>query len=110
MKELYNSKFLFSVKEVNDNDELYIEFTKGSGSDEMISALNTALAPLDPVLELEEDLWMNDEILYHYNSKVGVYQISSDIWGMIFIFFDINQQAIVEIENALLNSGLFEKE
>lgn len=110
LKKLNNLKFSFSVRKGYGCEELFIEFKKGSGTNEMVESLKKALSSLDPFLIKKEDIWMNDEMFYHFDSIAGPYSISYDIWDSIFILANNNQEAIPKIETALLDSGLFEKE
>jgi len=76
----------------------------------MTAALRKALLRIGAELERKEDLWQNDEILYHMSSDVGKFQISSDNYGCVFILVPGNQPAIKTLGAALSASGLFERE
>lgn len=103
--ELYKYKLRPAYK----SKELLIEIFSGVENDAFEMDVNLALTDIEPELIEEEDLWMNDEVLYVYNSKIGTYTLSKDIWNNAFIISEENQNGIIVIEKLLMKNPKFEK-
>lgn len=88
---------------------LLIEFFSGVEKDVFEMDINLALSEIEPEMIKAEDLWMNDEVLYFYNSKIGTYTLSKDNWNNAFITSEENQNGIIAIEQLLMKSQKFEK-
>lgn len=56
------------------------------------------------------DLWMNDEIIWNMKSDAGEFELSKDIWDMVFIMADNNQRVIEIIDGLLEKDNSFIKE
>lgn len=89
--------------------ELLIEIYSGVENDSFEMDISFALAEIQPKVIESEDMWMNDEVLYVYNSNVGSYTISKDIWNIAFITSEENQNGILAIERLLAKDPKFEK-
>ena len=72
--------------------------------------LLATLQDINPEIDSVEDLWMNDEIVFHISSNHEAFYLSKDIWGFAFITAENNQLAIKIIDEILSRSDLFEKE
>lgn len=99
--------FTFVVRNGHESPDDLIEFRKGSGTKEMIEALKKVLTTIEAKTEKKEDLWFNDEMLYHMNSAIGKFEISADVWNDIFILANGNSDTIKSIEKVLIESGYF---
>ena len=102
--------FTFAVRPCYKSKDLLIEFRKGCGSDEMISAMKSVLAKADMEVIKKHDLWQNDEMLYKMNSKFGEFEVSCDNWGSIFILAPDNQPAIKALASLFSESCQFQTE
>lgn len=102
--------FTFAVRPGYKSESLLIEFRKGCGSDEMISAMKSVLAQADIEVIEKHDLWQNDEMLYKMNSKFGEFELSSDNWDSIFILAPENQPAIKALASLFSESCQFQTE
>jgi len=56
------------------------------------------------------DLWMNDEIIWNMKSDAGDFEISKDIWDLVFIMAEENQSIIKIIDKLLGEDTSFIKE
>ncbi|MDX1251028.1 MAG: hypothetical protein IDH49_02000 [Gammaproteobacteria bacterium] len=118
--------FTFAIRPGYGTNDLLIEFFKGAGSDEMISALREVLTEIGAKTVSIEDLWQNDEMVYHMDSNVGEFELSLNVWDCIFIIpaarkswfgwgnatrnRERRHATVSEIEAALLRSGKFVRE
>lgn len=89
--------------------ELIIEIFSGVENEHFQNDLSNALLEIQPILLKKEDAWMNDEVLYHFNSTIGKFIISSSSWGFVFIEAKKNQNRIITIEQLLKKNSKFEK-
>lgn len=89
--------------------DLLIEVFDGAEKESFISDFLNAISELNPKMIDILDFWMNDEVLMTYDSEVGKFTLSKDIWGFAFITADENQEGLIRINSILKNSELFEK-
>jgi hypothetical protein len=102
--------FTFALRPGHKSKELLIEFRKGSGSDEMVSAMKQVLAQADFEIIKTIDFWQNDEMIYKIKSKFGNFELSSDNWGCMFIMAPDNQPAIKSLAALFSESASFQAE
>lgn len=102
--------FTFAVRPGYKTKDLLIEFRKGTGDDEMISALKQVLAKADVEVIDKTDLWQNDEMIYKMQSKYGEFELSSSNYGCIFITAQTNQAVIKSLAKLFSESGTFQEE
>jgi len=60
------------------------------------------------VLE-KEDLWMNDEMIYHMDCPQGRFEVSTNNCGSVFIMPESGETIIAYLRDALLQSGCFQQ-
>ncbi|WP_289664422.1 hypothetical protein [Flavobacterium panacagri] len=89
--------------------ELLIAIFSGAESESFLFDFLHIIREINPKTTDILDLWMNDEILMTYNSEIGEFTISKDIWGFAFIMADDNQDGLYKINSILEKSELFEK-
>ncbi|TDW49954.1 hypothetical protein EV144_102384 [Flavobacterium sp. 270] len=89
--------------------ELLIDIFGGAEGETFNSDLLNAIVTINPKMTDILDLWMNDEVLITFDSDVGQFTISKDIWGFAFIMADGNQEGLIRISSILEDSELFEK-
>lgn len=89
--------------------ELLIDVFSGAESETFNSDFLNAIEELKPKMIDILDLWMNDEVLMTYDSEIGKFIISKDIWGFAFIMGENNQDGLNKIDSILKKSDLFEK-
>ena len=103
--ELYKYKLRPAYK----SKELLIEIFKGVENEDFVTDFKHIFFEIEPELIKKEDIWVNDEILYHFNSKIGKYTVSSSNWGVVFIIAEDNQNGIIAIEQLLMKNPKFDK-
>lgn len=91
------------------SEELLIDIFGGAESETFNFDLLNVIAVLNPKMIDILDLWMNDEVLMTFDSDVGQFTISKDIWGFAFIMADGNQEGIIQISLILEKAEMFEK-
>jgi hypothetical protein len=89
--------------------ELLIDVFSGAESETFNTDFLHAIEELNPKMIDILDLWMNDEVLMTYDSEIGKFTISKDIWGFAFIMADGNQDGLAKINSILEKTELFEK-
>jgi hypothetical protein len=104
-----STKYKYHYRPVYGSDSLLIEFLYGVKNDTFGADLFEALKEINPQIVGLEDLWMNDEILYSVDSDLGQFTLSKDIWDLVFLMADDNQNCVHYINNLLLNDNRFEK-
>lgn len=91
------------------SQNLLIEVFYGAENETFVSDFLSSIEEINPQLIDALDLWMNDEVLITYDSEIGKFTLSKDIWGFAFIMAEDNQNSIIEINSILEKSALFEK-
>ena len=89
---------------------LLIEFVKGVEKETFLTDLKEALSQVKLNFEEVEDLWMNNEVLFHVNSSEGKFLLSKDIWEYAFIMADESQECIKRIDQILSKNEYFIRE
>lgn len=92
------------------SEKLLLEFSLFDQDKVFKKVLLEALEDIHPEIEYGEDLWMNDEMLYHVISDKGKFQISIDNWDFAFIMAENNQHCIIFIDKILNGSPHFERQ
>ena len=105
-----NTKYEYRIRPGYGSENILIEFTKNCDGNEFHESLKNVLGKINVKSKQIDDLWMNDEMLYHIKSDIGKFQISSDSWGGLFILADNNQEAINELGYLLSHDDRFLKE
>ncbi len=104
-----DKKFSYKLRPGYGSNELLIEFFKTGDTNIFISNLLSILKTNNFKIDGIQDFWQNDEALIDLTSANGKIIISKDIWDMVFIMAEDNQNDILKIDNILLESGLFQK-
>lgn len=92
-----------------DSENLLLEFFE-SGETNLLADLFDILTHFKATNTKTEDLWMNDEVLYHFESTLlGPFVMSKDVWGFVFIIAQDNQAALNKIDEYLINDNRFQK-
>ncbi len=91
------------------SEELLIDVFGGAENENFISDFLNAIAVLKPTMTDILDLWMNDEVLMSFDSEIGSFTLSKDIWGFAFITAEHNQEGLFQINSILENSEMFTK-
>ena len=89
--------------------KLLIDIFGGAESENFNSDFLNAITELNPKMIDIVDLWMNDEVVMTFDSEVGKFSLSKDIWGFAFIMAENNQEGLHRINSILELSELFEK-
>ena len=93
--------YKFKVRLGYKSSELLIDFTVDKPDDLFFGKLYGALKPLNVSNIDLTDLWINDEVIFHCNSDHGDFQITRDIYDLVFIMAPNNQLVIKEIGELL---------
>ena len=102
--------YLYHLRPGYGSDKLLLQFFLDGDDVAFNNDLLATLQDINPKIDLVEDLWMNDEVVFHISSKHETFYLSKDIWGFAFIMAENNQLAIKIIDEILSRSDLFEKE
>ncbi|PHR46508.1 MAG: hypothetical protein COA32_10210 [Fluviicola sp.] len=104
-----NLNYSYKLRPAYNSKEQLIEFVKIGNADSFMKKLISVLGKNGFSLDDISDVWMNDEIWIHLKSSSGKITITKDIWDMIFILGEKNQEDINRINQILIDSGQFEK-
>ena len=77
--------------------------------EKFLNDFSTALHSINSIAGEKVDLWMNDEVIQHFTSDLGKFELSIDIWDCAFIMSK-SQSVIHKIDEILQTNELFEKE
>ena len=102
--------YRFKVRPGYGSNDLLIEFDLISEHEEFLTVLVETLRGIDASPREQIDLWMNDEVLLEFDSNLGRFVLSSDIWGMVFLMDGENPSTIESIGSLLADSDRFEAE
>ncbi|MFC0777764.1 hypothetical protein [Flavobacterium sp. HJSW_4] len=89
--------------------DLLIEVFDGAENETFVSDFFSAISEIKPEMAEVSDLWMNDEILITYDSEIGQFTLSKDIWGFAFVMAENNQNGLNLLNSILEKATLFEK-
>ena len=103
------SQYKYHFRPGYQSTELLIDIFSGAESENFNSDFLNTIRELKPKMIDILDLWMNDEVLMTYDSEIGKFTLSKDIWGFAFIMAENNQEALVQINSILEKAVLFEK-
>ena len=92
-----------------NSDKLLIEFISGVENENFLDDLFDALKESDPGITEQQDLWMNDEVLFRVSCSLGQFTLTKDVYGLAFIMANGNQACLKEINDLLLKDDRFEK-
>lgn len=91
------------------SENLLIEVFDGAENETFVSDFIHVISEIKPEMKDVLDLWMNDEVLLTYDSEIGQFTLSKDIWGFAFIMAENNQKGLSKINFILEKSERFEK-
>lgn len=102
--------YKYKVRPGYGSKKLLVEFSPGKADEAFFGSIFKALEPIKVKTVDVVDLWMNDEIIWNMKSNVGEFELSKDIWDMVFILADDNQSVIKIIDDLLQKNHSFVKE
>lgn len=102
-------KYKYHLRPGYQSQNLLIEIFYGGENENFFSDFFSSIAEINPEIEEVNDLWMNDEYIFDVQSDIGSFSISKDIWDLVFIMSDDNQQCLQKINLILLNNKNFQK-
>ncbi|MCP3930381.1 MAG: hypothetical protein GY705_14915 [Bacteroidetes bacterium] len=102
--------YKYTVRPGYGSEELLIEFSPDKADETFFNCLFGAITKLSLKIMDIHDLWMNDEVLISLDSEKGKFEISKDVWDLVFILSKNNQKIIKKIDDLLGNSIHFKKE
>lgn len=89
---------------------LLIEFEWGISCEKILPVLLETLAGINFRVVSEEDLWMNDKIMWRIESDAGKFSLSRDTWGGLFLEARDNQEGLEKVHLILEKSRCFQSE
>lgn len=104
-----NKRYSYHFRPGYQSKDLLIAIFDGAENETFNSDFLNAIAEIQPKRIDILDLWMNNEVLMTFDSDVGQFTISKDIWGFAFIMAENNQEGLHRINSILEHSVLFEK-
>ncbi|KAF2516100.1 hypothetical protein [Flavobacterium foetidum] len=104
-----NKPYQYHFRPGYHSDKLLIDIFLGAERETFNNDFLHSIASLKPHMIEVLDLWMNDEILLHFDSEAGKFSLSKDVWGLAFVTADENQDGLKKIDLILQQSDLFEK-
>ena len=102
-------KYKYRYRPGYSSENFLIEFFSGVENENFLIDLFDVLKELNPKIIGQEDLWMNDEVLFTVNSKLGQVTLSKDNYDLAFIMANDNQSCIEKIATLLYKDNRFEK-
>jgi len=94
-----SNKYKYYLRPAYKSNELLIEIFTGVENENFFYELTDAIKDINAEILSTEDLFMNDEVLYKFNSDLGNFELSKDIWDNAFIMACNNQNCILAINN-----------
>jgi hypothetical protein len=99
-----------SCSTVYGSEQLLIELLPKSADDTFFCELLQVLKQVNAKVADVRDVWMNDEVWLSFNSDVGPFLVTKDIWDLVFIMAPENEAAIPKIAEALRANAQFQSE
>lgn len=103
------SQYKYYFRPSYKSEELLLDFFDGAENESFVSDFLNAISELNPKMIDILDLWMNDEVVMTYDSEVGKFTLSKDIWGFGFVMAENNQDGLKQINSILEKTEIFEK-
>jgi hypothetical protein len=106
----------FRVRPGYKSKELLVEFCGDHRADAFPNIAKILAQALDAKAGKHPDLntttlaMATDEFISYWTYRNGSYEIDDDVWACFILAPQNNVQIIADIENALLNTGLFVKD
>jgi len=104
-----NKIYSYHFRPGYQSKDLLIDIFGGAENENFNSDFLNAIAEIQPKMTDILDLWINDEVLMTFDSDIGKFVLSKDIWGFAFVMAENNQQGLHRINSILECSELFEK-
>jgi len=101
------AKYTYKFRPGYGTKNYLIELENGP-SDEFKDDLLDAISEIKPKLDKTLPLWVNDEIVWKYQSLVGEFEISRDVWDLIFVMNFEDDSSIQTIHEILKKNNKFE--
>lgn len=99
----------YKLRPTLNGEYAMIEFPDGPSKDSFIDDFTAAIALLNPeLLDKGAGISTNDFMVYHYNSILGEFFLTIDIWQIAFVNAD-KEELLLMIDSRLLQHPLFEK-
>ena len=103
------TKYSYKLRPGYGSDELLLDLNCNGSPDDLEKNLFELIKQADFRIVGTDDLWMNDQLLFNFQSANGIVTITRDIWDLFFITGVNNQEDILKLESRLSVNPLFEK-
>lgn len=94
-----NKVYSYHFRPGYQSQDLFIDIFGGVESETFNSDFLNAIAELKPKMRDIVDLWMNDEVMMTFDSEVGKFTLSKDIWEFAFVMSENNQEGLHQINS-----------
>lgn len=102
-------KYKYRFRPEYNSENLLIEIFSGVENQSFFSDFVNSIMEINPKIGEISDLWMNDEYILEVQSDIGNFLLSKDIWDLVFIMSENNQECLNRINSILLKDNRFEK-
>jgi hypothetical protein len=102
--------YRYQVRPEHGSTKLLIELLPKTADQTFFDELLLVLRQVNAKVADVHDVWMNDEVWLSFDSDVGPFLVTKDIWGLVFIMASENQAAILRIADALRANPQFQSE
>ncbi len=102
--------YSFKVRPGYNSSAMLIDFSLDEADDVFFGTLYGALQGINPSKVDLKELWVEENVTLQCNSDLGEFEIVSDIYDLVFITANDNQNIIQKIEELLSNHHAFTKQ
>lgn len=102
--------YSFKVRPGYNSSAMLIDFSLDEADDVFFGTLYGALQGINPSKVDLKGLWVEENVTLQCNSDLGEFEIVSDIYDLVFITANDNQNIIQKIEELLSNHHAFTKQ
>ncbi|WP_343635072.1 hypothetical protein [Fluviicola sp.] len=104
------AKYTYKLRPGYGSEELLIELDGKDQPDQLEIDLIRILLQNGFEQGKTEDIWQNDEWIFHFHSEAGTILLSRDtVWDFFFLLGENNQPDILKLDWILAENPLFEK-
>ncbi len=102
--------YRYRVRPEYGSGKLLIELLPASADEAFFGELLEVLKQVNARMTDVCDLWVNAEVLLSFDSDLGSFLVSKDVWDSVFIMASENQPVVLKIADALGTYSQFQRE